>query len=82
MADTTTPFRGAKAEASQALNQVKSEMSQWVDALDFDRMGKQVQEFGREKPFALAIAALTVGFAAGLLIKRKAGGEIPSASTR
>lgn len=82
MADTTTPFRSAKSDAAQALNQVKSEMSDWVDSIDFDQMGRRVQEFGREKPFALAIAALTVGFAAGILMRKKAGdlGSSPSSS--
>jgi len=80
MADNTTPFRNAKSDATQALNQVKSEMSDWVDTLDFDQMGKRVQEFGRDKPFALAIAALTVGFAAGILMRRKSGEITPPAT--
>ena len=76
MAENTTPFRNVKTDASEALDQVKNEMSDWVDALDFDQMGRKVQDFGREKPFALAIAALTVGFAAGLLMRpRDSQGE-------
>jgi hypothetical protein len=43
-----------------------------VDELDVTKLTRGLEELGREKPVALAMVALTVGVAAGLLIARGA----------
>lgn len=61
-----------KLATDQAVNQVKSQVEELVDSLRLDDLTDQVAKFGKEKPVALALAALTVGFAAGLLMRRSA----------
>lgn len=70
MAEQTTPFRNIRDDASRAINEVKTEADELMDALDFPRMSEKVQEFGKKNPIALAVAALTLGVAAGLWMRR------------
>jgi hypothetical protein len=74
MAETTTPFRNIREDASKAIDRVKVEADEFVDALDFPEMSRKVQEFGRQKPIALALAALTIGLAAGMMMRRRISG--------
>jgi hypothetical protein len=74
MAETTTPFRNIKEDASRAIDRVKVEADEFVDALDFPEMSRRIQEFGRQKPIALALAALTIGIAAGMLVRNRISG--------
>ena len=71
MAEKTasTTLRNVKLDASEALGEI-------VDAIDFPAMGRKVEEFGKEKPVALALAALTVGLAAGFLMRKTAAGGL------
>jgi hypothetical protein len=70
MAEQTTPVRDIKADAAQAADRIRSEVDELVNALDFRQMARKIQDFGRDKPVSLAIAALTVGIAAGLLMRK------------
>jgi hypothetical protein len=59
MTDRITPIRDFKADIDGL-----------VDDLDLEQLGRRVQEFGRENPIALAAAALTLGVAAGFLMRK------------
>lgn len=58
-------------ESAQAIDDLSEEVNEWVDSLDLQQLTRKVQDFGKEKPVILAIAALTVGVAAGLLMKNR-----------
>lgn len=62
-------LRDVKADVSNTFNQVKSEVDELVDSLDLGGALRHLQNFGRERPIVLALTALTLGVAAGLLIK-------------
>ena len=67
--DQESILRDVKADISRTFEEVKLEVDDLVDSLDISGMAKKLEGFGRERPVALALAALTVGLAAGLLIK-------------
>lgn len=85
MTERTTPFRDVKGDASQSLDStidsVRSEIDRLVGGLDLQQVTRKVQDFGRENPVALALAALTVGIAAGMLVRKSVSGSEYSAST-
>jgi len=71
MAEQAIPFRNVRADATRAIDEVKAEAEGLIEALDFQKMGQKVEDFGRKNPTALALAALTIGMAAGMMIKRR-----------
>jgi ElaB/YqjD/DUF883 family membrane-anchored ribosome-binding protein len=72
MVEQTTPLRGVKdSGTSDTIDRMKSEVDQLIDSLDLREASRRIQDFGRENPFALAVASLTVGLAAGLLMRRR-----------
>jgi hypothetical protein len=78
MAERTTPFRNVKdGEGQNPIDRLKSEVDQLIGDVDFEAMSQKVKDFGRENPVALAVAALTVGVAAGILMRK----SIPSTSS-
>jgi hypothetical protein len=70
MADRITPLHEVKEQASDALDRLRTDVDQMIDGLDFRDLARQVEDFGRRSPVALAFAALTVGVAAGVLMRR------------
>jgi hypothetical protein len=68
--DERKPFQDIQGDANQAFDRIRSDVDQLVQELDFQQIGQRIQDFGREKPVILAFAALTVGLAAGLLMRR------------
>ncbi len=60
-----------EAEGARAFEELSGEMGDWVDSLDLQQLSRKVQDFGREKPIALAFTALAIGVAAGLLMRRR-----------
>jgi len=80
MAENATPFRAVKGNATDAVNRVKSGVDELIDLFDVRQFSEQVKQFGREKPVALAFAALTVGVAAGLLMRRSIQGQFQAGS--
>jgi len=67
MPERTTPFRNVKTGEGHS---IQAEVDRFVDALDLDGLSRKLQSFASEKPVALAFAALTVGVAAGMLMRR------------
>jgi len=55
--------------STQAVHEFSQELGHWVEALDLKQITRRVEDFGRDKPVALALAALTVGIAAGILMR-------------
>lgn len=70
MAERTTPLRSVKDSGQDALNRIRGEVDQLIGQIDFQDMGRKVKDFGRENPVGLALAALTIGVAAGFLMKK------------
>lgn len=70
MVDQTTPLRNVKVDANDAVNRVKTEIDHFINTLDFRALTQKIQDFGTKKPVVLAVAALTVGLAAGMLMRR------------
>lgn len=68
-ADRITPF------PTQTLNRFQSDVEQLIEGYSFRELGQQIEEFGRKSPLALVFAALTVGFAAGMLLRRNISPE-------
>ena len=62
-------LRDVQADISRTFEEVKSEVDQLVESMDISGVAKKLETFGRERPVALALAALTFGIAAGFLIK-------------
>ncbi len=60
-----------EAESARAFDDLSGEMGDWVDSLDIQQLTRRVQDFGRDKPVALAFTALAIGVAAGLLMRRR-----------
>jgi hypothetical protein len=69
--DKSNILRDVSSDPSQSFEQVRSQVDELVDSLDLPELTRKVQDFGRNKPITLAIAALTVGVAAGLLMRNK-----------
>ena len=70
MADRINLFQAVNSENSDPLHRIKREMDQLFADLNISEMGRQVEEFGRQNPLGLAVAALTVGVAAGILMRK------------
>lgn len=64
MAETTTPFRG------RTTDRIANEIDHWIDDLELGSLWQKVEDFGRKNPVALALAAVTIGLAAGVLARR------------
>jgi hypothetical protein len=54
---------------SDATSKVKQSVEQFVEDFDLQSVARRVENFGRENPVGLALTALTVGLAVGLLVK-------------
>ena len=52
-----------------ASEKIKSDVDELVEGLDLQSLGRRVQEFGSQSPWGMAVAALTVGFVAGMLMR-------------
>lgn len=70
MAERVTSIQDAQREASETINQVKSDVDELLNEIDVDRITSRVEEFGKQNPLMLAAGALTIGLAAGLLMTR------------
>ena len=53
-----------------AENVLQDKVNDIMENVDFREIGQRVQDLGRRNPVALALAALTVGIAAGFLVRR------------
>lgn len=69
-----TRLPNPKAGSAEAIDRISKEVDQWIEEIDIKQLGKKVQDFGQQNPVALAFAALTVGVAAGVLMKRGSHG--------
>ncbi len=54
---------------SEAATRVKEDVEQFVEGFDLQVIAKRIEEFGRENPLALAVSALTLGVAAGVIMR-------------
>lgn len=54
---------------AELFSQVRSDIDQFVEGFDVKMLTKRVEEFGKDNPVGLALTALTIGVAAGILMK-------------
>lgn len=78
MAENTIPFRSGKEDGSDVTDRVRSQINEMIDSLDFPELLRRVQTFGRENPVGLGFAALTIGLAAGMLMRNRTSGSSSS----
>ena len=74
MADQANSFEtDSREEAeemiSEAAARVRADVERLVDGFDIESIVKKVDEFGRGNPVGLALTALTLGIAVGVLMK-------------
>lgn len=74
MAELATPFRVVKEDATKAIDGVRSQADEVLRALDFEAMGRKIEDYGKQNPAALTLASLTIGVAVGMILKRKITG--------
>lgn len=62
---------------TQAASQVREDIERMVEGLDFQGVSRKLEEFGRRNPVGLAMTALAMGVAVGLLMRRNSelGGD-------
>ncbi len=77
MVEGSIEFGPARPGTSPWIDQAAEQIRDLVDTADLLRWKRSVERFGAEKPLALALASLTVGLAAGLLIRRVAQSREP-----
>ncbi len=75
MADRITPIHDVgkgteKNDPLQMLNQVKDDINHLIEGLDLRDISRRVEDFGRRNPVGLALAAASIGVAAGLLMRK------------
>lgn len=56
---------------SDMLSQVRSDIDDFVEGFDVKAIAQRVEEFGKANPVGLALTALTIGVAAGILMRGK-----------
>lgn len=56
-------------QVSEAAARVKEDVERLVQGFDLKVITNRVEEFGRENPVGLALTALTLGVAAGILMR-------------
>ena len=71
MAEHVTPLKTITNQASGALDSIKDEATELIDAIDLEPISRKVRELGRERPVSLALAALAVGMAAAMAMRRR-----------
>lgn len=71
MAEQIKSLHEAKVDASETIQRIRSDVDQLIDEVDINRLTDRFEQFGRENPLALALGALTVGVAAGLIMRRR-----------
>lgn len=74
MAERTTSFQKEPEGSgfdmmSDAASKVKEDVERLVEGIDLQTIAKRVEEFGRNNPVGLALAAVTVGVAVGILMR-------------
>ena len=76
MADRTGSFRdesqnGQHDFLSDAASKVKADIEGLIEGFNVQAVVDRVQEFGKVNPVGLALTALTVGIAAGVLMRNR-----------
>lgn len=56
---------------SQAASQVREDIERMVEGFDFQGVSKKVEQLGRSNPVGLAMTALALGVAVGLLMRKR-----------
>ena len=59
----------SNSEAFDTVEQLRSRAEEMIEGLNFQDINRRIRDFGRQNPVGLALAALTVGVATGLLLK-------------
>jgi hypothetical protein len=82
MADQNNLFQGLFPEnsfdaMSEAASRVKADVEHLIEGFDVKAIVNRVEEFGKENPVGLAMTALTLGVAVGILMRSS-----PSERTR
>lgn len=70
MAERNSTLRDVTQQGADAFEAIRGEVDRFVQEMDFRGIGRRLEEFGKAKPVALAFAALTIGMAAGVLMRR------------
>ena len=65
-----TEFEREKTEKiKDATDQVKADIDQLIEGFDLRTITDRVEQFGRDNPIGLALSALTLGVAVGVLMQ-------------
>jgi hypothetical protein len=54
----------------EATEQVRKDVKRLMDGFDLHAISKSMEDFGRQNPIGLALAALGLGISVGLLMRR------------
>lgn len=82
MAEPVNSFNRESSEGNhesmdEALSQIKSDISRLVDGFDIDLISEKIEEFGKANPVGLALTAMGVGLAVGVLMKQSRRLQLP-----
>jgi len=74
MAERTNTFQNESQNGgldimADAATKVKEDVERLVEGFDLQAIAKRVEDFGRENPVGLALTALTLGVAVGVLMR-------------
>ena len=74
MAERTNPFQNESENSgfdpiTDAASKMKADIEGLIEGFNMQAVVERVQEFGRANPLGLALTALTVGVAAGVLMR-------------
>ena len=76
MAERTNIFQSDATNSgidimADAATKVKEDVERLVEGFDLQAIAKRIEGFGRENPVGLALTALTLGVAVGILMRNQ-----------
>jgi len=63
------PVNEARGDMSDAASRVREDIEHLVQGFDIPTMTRRVEEFGRDNPIGLALTAMGLGVAVGMLMR-------------
>jgi hypothetical protein len=63
------PVNETRTQMSDAASRVREDIENLVEGFDIPTMTRRVEEFGRENPIGLALTAMGLGVAVGMLMR-------------
>jgi hypothetical protein len=80
-AKETVSKTGDDQPVYEALSRVQEDVSKLVEGFDLRSISNRLIEYGRENPVGLAFTAMTLGLAAGFLLKASRQGPARTSSS-